>query len=70
MRRLRVTARIRTDNTMTFTPDGVARRKAYNRAWRGDPVIAGSRLATQLGPEKVPAEAFEPETVDRILALR
>lgn len=69
MRRLRVAARIRTDITMTFTPAGVARRRAYNRASRTDPVLAGSRLAIQLGPEKVPAEAFEPETVDRILAL-
>jgi 2-polyprenyl-6-methoxyphenol hydroxylase-like FAD-dependent oxidoreductase len=69
MRRLRLAARIRTETTMTFTPEGAARRKAYSRVWRTDPVLAGTRLAVQLGPEKVAAEAFEPEAVDRILAL-
>lgn len=69
MRRLRLAAQIRTDIAATFTPDGAARRKVYNRVWPTDPVLAGSRLATQLGPEKVPAEAFEPETIDRILTL-
>jgi 2-polyprenyl-6-methoxyphenol hydroxylase-like FAD-dependent oxidoreductase len=70
MRRLRLAAQIRTDLAATFTPASVARRKAYNRAWLADPVLAGSRLVTQLGPENAAAEAFEPETVDRILALR
>ncbi len=69
MRRLRLAAQIRTDLTMTFTPDGAARRKAYNRVWRTDPVLAGTRLAIQLGPEKVAAGAFESEAVDRILTL-
>ncbi|MCA1706843.1 MAG: FAD-dependent monooxygenase [Actinobacteria bacterium] len=69
MRRLRLAARIRTDITTTFTQDGATRRKAYNRVWRTDPVLGGTRLAVQLGPEKVAAEAFEPEAVDRILTL-
>ncbi|MGH3778110.1 MAG: FAD-dependent oxidoreductase [Pseudonocardiaceae bacterium] len=69
MRRLRLAAQIRTDIAATFTPDGAARRKAYNRVWRTDPALAGSRLALQLGPEKVAAEAFEPQTFHRILAL-
>jgi 2-polyprenyl-6-methoxyphenol hydroxylase-like FAD-dependent oxidoreductase len=69
MRRLRLAARIRTDMTMTFTPDGATRREAYNRAWRTDPVLAGTRLVIQLGPEKAAAGAFEPETIDRILTL-
>ncbi len=69
MRRLRLAARIRTDLTMTLTPDGATRRKAYNRVYRTDPVLAGTRLAIQLDPEKVAAEAFEPEAVDRILTL-
>jgi 2-polyprenyl-6-methoxyphenol hydroxylase-like FAD-dependent oxidoreductase len=69
MRRLRLAARIRTDMTMTFTPDGATRREAYNRAWRTDPVLAGTRLVIQLGPEKAAAGAFEPDTIDRILTL-
>lgn len=69
MRRLRLAAQIRTDLTMTFTPDGAVRRKAYNRVWRTDPVLAGTRLAIQMGPDKVAAGAFEPETIDRILTL-
>ncbi len=32
-------------------------------------MLAGSRLATLLGPDKVAADAFEPETIDRIFAL-
>jgi hypothetical protein len=32
-------------------------------------VLGGTRLAVQLGPEKVAAEAFEPEALDRILTL-
>ena len=53
----------------TFTPAGAARRKAFNAVFRTDPVLGGSRLAAQLGPENVPAEAFDPETVARILAM-
>ncbi|MGH4005910.1 MAG: FAD-dependent monooxygenase, partial [Pseudonocardiaceae bacterium] len=69
MRRLRLAAQLRTDIAATFSPDGAARRKAYNRVWQSDPVLAGSRLAVQLGPEKVAAKAFEPEAIHRILAL-
>ncbi|MGQ0719836.1 MAG: NAD(P)/FAD-dependent oxidoreductase [Pseudonocardiales bacterium] len=69
MRRLRLAAQVRTDIAATFSPDGATRRKAYNRVWHTDPVLAGSRLANQLGPEKVAAEAFAPETIHRILAL-
>ena len=69
MRRLRVAADIQTALVATFTPAGAARRAAFNAVFRTDPVLGGSRLAAQLGPENVPAEAFEPQTVARILAM-
>jgi 2-polyprenyl-6-methoxyphenol hydroxylase-like FAD-dependent oxidoreductase len=70
MRRLRVSAEITTALAATFTPAGAARRKAYNAVFRTDPVLGGPRLAPQLGPDRLPAEAFAPENVRRILAMR
>jgi 2-polyprenyl-6-methoxyphenol hydroxylase-like FAD-dependent oxidoreductase len=64
MARLMVSA-----NSMTFTPQGAERRKAYARAWPADPVLAGSRLATFKGPFAVPEESFDPEVIARIFAL-
>jgi 2-polyprenyl-6-methoxyphenol hydroxylase-like FAD-dependent oxidoreductase len=70
MRRLRVAAQVATDLSATFTPAGAARRAAYNRVFRTDPVLGGPRLTAQLGPERLPAEAFSAENVARIRALR
>jgi 2-polyprenyl-6-methoxyphenol hydroxylase-like FAD-dependent oxidoreductase len=70
MRRLRLAAAVTTDLVATFTPAGAARRGAFNAAFRADPVLGGPRLATQAGPEALPAAAFTRENVDRILALR
>ena len=53
----------------TFTPAGAARRKAFNAVFRTDPVLGGPRMAPQLGPDNVPAEAFGPDNVARILAM-
>jgi 2-polyprenyl-6-methoxyphenol hydroxylase-like FAD-dependent oxidoreductase len=69
MRRLRLAAKIQTALVATFTPSGAARRKAFYTVFRTDPVLGGPRLAAQLGPERVPAEAFGPENVARILAM-
>jgi 2-polyprenyl-6-methoxyphenol hydroxylase-like FAD-dependent oxidoreductase len=69
MRRLRVTAQLRTDLAATFTPAGAARRRAYNTMWQTDPVLGGPHLAMLLGPDHVPAESFAQPTIDRILAL-
>ncbi|HZG91227.1 MAG TPA: FAD-dependent oxidoreductase [Pseudonocardia sp.] len=69
MRRLRLSARVVTDLATTFTPAGRARRRAYYAVFRTDPVLGGPRLAAQLGPERLPAEAFTDENVERILAL-
>jgi hypothetical protein len=69
MRRLRVAAEVRTALVATFTPTGAVRRKAFNAVFRSDPVLGGPRLAPLVGPDNVPAEAFGPEIVTRILAM-
>ncbi|OKI00945.1 monooxygenase [Streptomyces sp. CB02923] len=69
MHRLRISASVRTTMNMTFTPEGMARRKAYAEAWPTDPALAGSRLATFKGPFHVPAESFDPEVIERLFAL-
>jgi 2-polyprenyl-6-methoxyphenol hydroxylase-like FAD-dependent oxidoreductase len=69
MRRLRIAAEVQTALAATFTPAGAARRKAFNAAFRTDPVLGGPRMAPQLGPDNVPAEAFGPDNVARILAM-
>jgi 2-polyprenyl-6-methoxyphenol hydroxylase-like FAD-dependent oxidoreductase len=69
MRRLRLSAAVTTDLVATFTPAGAARRKAYNAAFRTDPVLGAPRLVVQLGPENLPAEGFTRANVDRILAM-
>ncbi|MBG0855465.1 FAD-dependent monooxygenase [Streptomyces spinoverrucosus] len=69
MHRLRISGSVRTTMNMTFTPEGVARRKAYAEVWPTDPVLAGSRLATFKGPFHVPAESFEPRVIERLFAL-
>jgi 2-polyprenyl-6-methoxyphenol hydroxylase-like FAD-dependent oxidoreductase len=69
MRRLRVAARVVTDLAATFGPAAAARRRAYNAIFRQDPVLGGPRQVTQLGPDNVPAAAFERANVERILAL-
>ncbi|MFF8772509.1 NAD(P)/FAD-dependent oxidoreductase [Kitasatospora sp. NPDC015120] len=69
MHRLRISASVRTMMNLTFTPRGVARRRAYAEVWPTDPLLAGSRLATFKGPFHVPAESFEPEVIERLFAL-
>lgn len=69
MRRLRVAAAVRTALVATFTPEGRSRRKAYNAVFRTDPVLAGPRMASVIGPDNVPAESFAPANVARILAM-
>ncbi|MFJ1792329.1 NAD(P)/FAD-dependent oxidoreductase [Kitasatospora griseola] len=69
MHRLRISGSVRTTMNMTFTPAGVARRRAYAEVWPTDPVLAGSRMATFKGPFQVPPESFEPEVIERLFAL-
>jgi 2-polyprenyl-6-methoxyphenol hydroxylase-like FAD-dependent oxidoreductase len=67
MRRLRISAAVVTDLYCTFTPQGAVRRAAYG-ALPPDPVLGGPRMAVHVGPHRIPAEAFAPENVERILA--
>jgi 2-polyprenyl-6-methoxyphenol hydroxylase-like FAD-dependent oxidoreductase len=69
MRRLRIAAQVSTDLYTSFGPAGAARRHAYLELMATDPVLAGPRLVTQLGPDRVPAESFEKPNIDRILVL-
>jgi 2-polyprenyl-6-methoxyphenol hydroxylase-like FAD-dependent oxidoreductase len=69
LRRLRVTARVKTDLVATFTPEGRARRQTYNEACQTDPVLAAPQIAPLVGPDMVSAELFAQPTIDRILAL-
>jgi 2-polyprenyl-6-methoxyphenol hydroxylase-like FAD-dependent oxidoreductase len=69
MRRLRIAAEVQTALAATFTPEGAARRKAFNAVFRTDPVLGGPRMAAHLGPDNVPAEAFGLDNVARILAM-
>jgi 2-polyprenyl-6-methoxyphenol hydroxylase-like FAD-dependent oxidoreductase len=69
MRRLRIAAQVSTDLYTSFGPAGAARRRAYLELMATDPVLAGPRIVTQLGPDRIPAESFDKPNIDRILAL-
>ena len=69
MRRLRISAQVMTALSATFTPEGAARRAAYDEAFHTDPVLGGPRVAIHVGPENVPAEAFSAQNVQRILSF-
>ena len=67
MRRLRITARFATTLRVEFGPAAAARRERAMRRIVVDKWLAplGAGLA---GPEALPAEAFEPRTIDALLA--
>jgi 2-polyprenyl-6-methoxyphenol hydroxylase-like FAD-dependent oxidoreductase len=69
MRRLRIGAAVVTDIRATFGPESIARRRAFFASMATDTAVAGLLLAAFVGPERVPAEAFETQNIDRILAL-
>ena len=69
MRRLRICAHVTTVNRCTFTEAGRAQRKAYAAQMMSDPLVLGLVLATAVGPENAPAEAFTDDNIDRVLNL-
>ena len=69
MRRLRIGAHVNTEIRCTFTPVGAARRGAFGKLVMTDPLILGVLMALLAGPELAPAEAFEPENIERIMSL-
>jgi len=71
MRRLRITADVTTDLRCTFTPAGGQRRLAWLHSTAEDPLAAALTFVSAIaGPEVVPAEAFAPDNIERVLALR
>jgi 2-polyprenyl-6-methoxyphenol hydroxylase-like FAD-dependent oxidoreductase len=69
MRRLRLTAEFICELRCTFTPQGAARRRQYTQQMLQDQSLATPLLVPLVGPEAVPAQAFAPETLARLLAL-
>jgi 2-polyprenyl-6-methoxyphenol hydroxylase-like FAD-dependent oxidoreductase len=70
MRRLRLCAMLETELYCTFNKDGQARRAAFHQQAGADPLVAAPCFVTAIaGPDVAPPEAFEPENLDRILAL-
>jgi 2-polyprenyl-6-methoxyphenol hydroxylase-like FAD-dependent oxidoreductase len=66
MRRLRITAQVATMLRVEFGPEARERRARVGKR------MAAGHLAplpaSLIGPERLPAEAFLPETIDRLLA--
>jgi 2-polyprenyl-6-methoxyphenol hydroxylase-like FAD-dependent oxidoreductase len=70
MRRLRICAYLETELRCTFTPQGRARRGAFFAQLADDPLLAAATFVTGIaGPDVAPPEAFEPQNVNKILAL-
>jgi len=68
MRRLRFSATLQSRLENEFGPDAEARRgRAFERRAQ-DPMLMLPALATMLGPERLPAAAFEDSIMERTLA--
>jgi 2-polyprenyl-6-methoxyphenol hydroxylase-like FAD-dependent oxidoreductase len=67
MKRLRVASRLVCDLRCTFTPEAAARRMQFMATMFEDPMKAGPMLAPLIGPDAIPAEAFEDANIERIL---
>jgi 2-polyprenyl-6-methoxyphenol hydroxylase-like FAD-dependent oxidoreductase len=69
MRRLRATAEAGTRLRVDFTERGRLQRKAAFARFAADPAARLPIAAALVGPEVLPAEAFERSAADRMLAL-
>ena len=67
MRRLRIAARLVSTLRAEFGPSARRRRQVVARRVAVDGMLSPG-LATLLGPERLPAEAFEQNTIDALLA--
>jgi 2-polyprenyl-6-methoxyphenol hydroxylase-like FAD-dependent oxidoreductase len=70
MRRLRFTAALATHLRTTFSSDGRRRRRRFHDLSLAGDEITLPMAATVVGPDALPAQAFEPETAAQVLALR
>lgn len=69
MRRLRCTAEATTRLRVDFSERGRLQRKAAFARFAEDPAARLPIAAALVGPERIPAQAFEPDAVERMLAL-
>ena len=69
MRRIRVVVDVLTGLRCDFTPGGRARRAAFFGGMMTDPLSAGILISMLSGPEAAAPEVFEPENVERVLAM-
>jgi hypothetical protein len=70
MRRLRINPAIQTEISCAFSEEGRPGRRAFTAALPHDPLAAAAPLVSMFtGPEAGPAQAFEPENIQRILSL-
>ena len=67
MRRLRVTMRLLATLRAEFGDEARARRQRAGRRMFVDKMLSPA-MASLLGPEALPAEAFEQRTLDALLA--
>ena len=67
MRRLRFSARLVTELRATFSPEGAARRRRWAKRAATEFLLLAPILAYLVGPERMPAEAFEGENLGRCL---
>jgi 2-polyprenyl-6-methoxyphenol hydroxylase-like FAD-dependent oxidoreductase len=69
MRRLRLSAQLTTNIRATFTPEAAQRLRRIFAKFAENPSLFGSLVIQLTGPESVPADAFEADSLKRILAL-
>ncbi|MFI5179571.1 MAG: FAD-dependent monooxygenase, partial [Vicinamibacterales bacterium] len=68
MRRLRFSAALQSRLENEFGPEALERRRRAHQRRAQDPTLMLPALATMLGPEKMPAAAFEDGVMERTLA--
>jgi 2-polyprenyl-6-methoxyphenol hydroxylase-like FAD-dependent oxidoreductase len=68
LRRLGIAAEVATALRTTFGPEGRDRRAAAYTMFDADPTTRLTLASTLVGPDRVPAGAFEPAAVERVLS--
>jgi menaquinone-9 beta-reductase len=68
LRRLRLSARYMAVRDCEFDPAARARRARLHELGMANPMVVGLLMATIMGPELVPAEAFDENAINALLA--
>ena len=66
MRRLRFSARVQSIRENEFGPEARERRRISGERMAADPMLMLPALATMVGPDSLPASAFEESMLDRL----